>query len=213
MILESVYLEYLDALLEGDKVTCNRIIDELLQQGISIREIYIDLFQKTMYRIGKLWEENRISIADEHMASQITENLINRIPVRANEGKSYSALVSCIDKEFHQIGAKMVAHTFELNGWKTYFLGTNTPTKEIVKFVTEKNPDVVALSFGFYMNFLRFFEVINQIRKSSPEVVIFVGGQGINEELREQIARDYTGIHYFPTIKEVDDALAKYPNI
>ena len=65
-------------------------------------------------------------------------------------------MISCIDKEFHEIGARMAADVFELNGWNTYFLGASMPTREIVKFIEVKKPDVVGFVIQFLLEYTTF---------------------------------------------------------
>jgi methanogenic corrinoid protein MtbC1 len=47
---------------------------------------------------------------------------------------------------------KLVADIFELNDWRGYFLGANTPRPGLLDLVREKHPDVVTLSLTVYFN-------------------------------------------------------------
>jgi predicted NBD/HSP70 family sugar kinase len=64
----------------------------------------------------------------------------------------------------------------------------------------------VGLSFNFYMNLLRLFEVIDHIKKSYPDQKIVVGGQGVSRE-KENLFSRYPDIKHFSTVKELDDYL------
>ncbi|MDP3444121.1 MAG: B12-binding domain-containing protein, partial [Ignavibacteria bacterium] len=70
MISEVIYLHYLNALLEGNKKECMQIVVNLIDHKISLKEIYVQLFQRSMYRIGTMWEKERCGIADEHIATK-----------------------------------------------------------------------------------------------------------------------------------------------
>lgn len=205
MIKEVQFLDYTNSLLQGDKERCAQIVEDLLSQKVDIKDIYVDLFQRSMYHVGKMWEQGRMSIADEHLGTEITKCLMNKyasktVPtVKINK----TVLVSCVDKEYHELGARMAADVFELNGWRTYFLGACTPTREILKFIEVKKPDVIGLSFNFYMNLLRLYEVIDHILKEFPNQQIIIGGQGLTSE-KENILSKYHGIQIFSTIKELD---------
>ena len=209
MIREVVYLDFLDALLQGDKSRCGLIVQNVLSQGADIRDIYINIFQKSMYRIGKLWEQNNLSIAQEHMATQIIDCLVStafmNLPHRTR--CSHKAVITCIDKEFHQIGAKMVSNIFELNGWCSYFMGSNTPGREVLEVIAERKPDIVGISFSFYMNYLRFLESLDNIRSNFPDQAIIVGGQGLTLELTTLLNKDYPQVTYFKSINELDEYL------
>ena len=208
MISEVYFLDYTNGLLQGDKEKCISIVEKLITEKTDIKDIYVDLLQRSLYHVGKMWEQGQLSIADEHMGTEITKCLMNKYAdkITANKKVGKTALITCVDKEFHEIGARMAADVFELNGWNTYFLGASTPTSEIVKFIEIKKPDVVGLSFNFYMNLLRLFEVIDHIRKNYPDQKIIIGGQGINPE-KENLLSKYPDIRHFSTVKELDDYL------
>ncbi|NWF89775.1 MAG: cobalamin B12-binding domain-containing protein [Ignavibacteriaceae bacterium] len=208
MIKEVQFLEYTNGLLDGDKDKCIEVVEYLLSQNVDIKDIYVDLFQRSMYHVGKMWEQGRLSIADEHLGTEITKSLMNRYAPKIASTKKINktALVSCVDKEFHEIGARMAADVFELNGWHTYFLGACTPTREILKFIDIKRPDVVGLSFNFYLNIHRLYEVIDHIRKDYPNQQIIVGGQALVRE-KEKLLDEYKYLKLFSTVKELDSYL------
>lgn len=205
MIKEVQFLDYTNGLLQGDKEKCVQIVEDLLSKKVDIKDIYVDLFQRSMYHVGKMWEQGRLSIADEHLGTEITKSLMNKYVPKAvpHVKTNKTVLVSCVDKEYHELGARMAADVFELNGWHTYFLGACTPTREILKFIEVKKPDVVGLSFNFYMNLLRLYEVIDHIQKNFPKQQIIIGGQGLTPE-KENILSKYPSIKIFSTIKELD---------
>lgn len=208
MISEVYFLDYTNGLLQGDKEKCISIVEKLITEKTDIKDIYVALLQRSLYHVGKMWEQGQLSIADEHMGTEITKCLMNKYAdkITANKKVGKTALITCVDKEFHEIGARMAADVFELNGWNTYFLGASTPTREIVKFIEIKKPDVVGLSFSFYMNLLRLLEVIDHIRKNYPDQKIIIGGQGINPK-KENLLSKYPDIRHFSTVKELDDYL------
>jgi len=208
MINEVYFLDYTNGLLQGDKEKCTQIVEDLISQKVEIKDIYVELFQRSMYHVGKMWEQGQLSISEEHIGTEITKSLLSKYASKfaADKKVNKTALISCIDKEFHEIGARMAADVFELNGWSTYFLGASMPTREIVKFIEIKKPDVVGLSFNFYMNVLRLFEVIDNIKKHYPTQQIIVGGQGVNRE-EENLLSKYPDIKHFSTVKELDDYL------
>lgn len=184
MISEANYLHYLSALLDGDKAECTRIVNTLLENNTDIKEIYTKLFQRSMYRIGHLWESNRSSIAEEHIATKITESLLNLVYPRIMEtprnGKKI--VITCVDKEFHEIGPRIVSDFFELNGWESIFLGANTPANEVLNIIKDKQPDLVGISNSFYINVLRLVKMIELIIGEFPDQEIIVGGQALADD-------------------------------
>ncbi|MBV5326804.1 MAG: cobalamin-dependent protein, partial [Chlorobium sp.] len=113
-----------------------------------------ELFQKSMYRVGELWEINEISVAREHLATTITESMLSITYPHLFTGlqSAKKAIISCTANEYHQLGGKMVADIFELHGWDTHFLGVNTPINELLACIDEIKPDLIGLSLAVYFN-------------------------------------------------------------
>lgn len=211
MISEAVYLHYLNALLDGDKKQCTQIVQTLIQNEIGIKEIFMDLFQRSMYRIGLLWEKERCSIADEHIATKITDGLIELVSNSFTTEKKIGklALITCIDKEFHDLGARMVAGYFEASAWNTIFAGSNTPEQDIIHLIKEKQPDIVGISISFYININRLIKLVQVIKENFPAQEIIVGGQALSEG-HTNILSSYEKVNYITCINGLDKYITEY---
>lgn len=177
-IENELYQSYLTSLLLGDKETCFNIVTTLLEEKIAIRELYTDLFQKSMYSVGELWEKNEISVAREHLATTITESMLSVTYPHLFTGvqSAKKAIISCTANEYHQLGGKMVADIFELHGWDAHFLGANTPVKELLKFIDEIQPDLIGLSLAVYFNVSALKLTLEAIHAHFQNLDILVGG-------------------------------------
>lgn len=202
---EKAYQNYLAALLAGDRHHCRAIFESWLESGTELRRVYQDLIQRSLYEVGAMWEQGRASVATEHLATAITESLLSLVYSQLfnhpQVGKS--AVVSCTANEYHQVGAKIVADLFELNGWRGYFLGTNTPTNELLVFINNKAPDVVALSTTVYFNLENLLKTTNAIRAMFPLVPILVGGQAFRCGGRDRAER-IPGVRCMTSLDELD---------
>ncbi|MGD8781891.1 MAG: cobalamin-dependent protein [Ignavibacteria bacterium] len=207
MISEAKYLHYLDSLLEGNKTGCIKIVNGLLEEDTPVIDIYNDIFQRSMYRVGRLWEKNRCTVAEEHSATQITKLCLDLVYTKISKTpkKSKTVLITCVDKEFHEIGPRMISDYFELNGWNSMFLGTNMPGKDVIEIINDKKPDVVGISNNFYMNFLRTLKLVDNIKENNPGQKIIIGGQAL-EKADINTLKKYNNVD---VIKDLDD-LQKY---
>lgn len=178
-ISNSTYEAYFQKLIKGDKIGCVQIVDELINKNTSVEVIYTELFQHALYKVGEYWEMNKISVATEHMATAITENLMMRLQpmLFSTERIGKKTVIACVANEHHQVGAKMIADIFELNGWDGYFIGANTPFVELIRFMDSQRPDLLGLSLSIYANMPKLVLSIEQIQKSFPHLPILVGGQ------------------------------------
>jgi len=212
MIDENLYKDYLDFLLKGQRMACSQIVQQLLDRDIDITSLYTDLFQDSLYEVGRLWEYNKISVAREHLATAITEGMLNLIYPRlfeaSSNNKNKNAVISCSANEYHQIGGKMAADIFELNGWDAHFLGANTPIYHLLEHVQETKPDLVGLSVSVYFNMPLFKTQLEAVRSDFSQVDIFVGGQAFNWGGINML-KDYAATHYIPSLGILETEISK----
>src|SRR5581483_5665863 len=70
--LGDIAATYVLALLRGDAGTAERAIRDAMATTLSTAEIDEEIITPAMWMVGRLWEEGQISVADEHLAAEIT---------------------------------------------------------------------------------------------------------------------------------------------
>ncbi len=205
---EDVYRQYLADLLAGRRTPCADTVRALLDEGVGIRDIYVSLFQRSLYDVGRLWETGRISVATEHLATAITEALMPLVypAMFAAERAGRSGVISCVADEQHQIGAKMVADVLELHGWDGYFLGANTPLADLLDLIEQKQPDLVGLSLSVYFNMPKLTAAIAAVRDRFPDTPVLVGGQAFAWGSVDDLG-DFGHIEHIPSLADLEARL------
>lgn len=203
---DETYARYLDALLAGDRQQCRGYFEAWLAADIDLRVLYQDLVQRSLYEVGSRWERGLVSVATEHLATAITESLLNLVYPRlfSQPRLGKAAVVTSTMNEYHQLGGKMVADIFELNGWRGYFLGANTPPRDLIDLVRDKNADVVALSLTVSFNLEMLLQTAAAIRAELPAVPILVGGQAFRLGGRER-AEEIADVRCLATLNELEE--------
>lgn len=187
--------KYLNYLLEGKEKEADKLISESLNKGMKIDELYSDIFKPVQYEIGRKWQLNQISVADEHLATNITLSILNKISYLFNDipEENKSILTASVGNEYHIIGIRFVNDMFRLKGWKTYFLGSGAPNNEILSAVQKYEPDFVALSatMDIYLYILK--NLIINIKDIKKDTKVIVGGNVFNHDssLLEYVEADY----------------------
>lgn len=190
---------YLAAVLAGDRRTAFGVVDQALADGFHLRQLYLDVFQPVLREVGRLWEANRISVADEHLATAITEAAMARLYellFAAGGGAGRLLIAACADSERHEVGLRMLCDVLELEGWDTVFLGATVPIPELVEMVRTRRPDVVALSAAITPHLARVQAAVEALRgalgESAP--LIAVGGRAFNDDpaLAARLGADFT---------------------
>ena len=208
MAAESTYQEYVTALVQGDRRLCQEIVREHLRQGTSVKSLYIDFIQASLYEVGARWERNEISVATEHLSSSITEILLNQIFAALVPAASVgrSVVVAGLSPELHQIGSRIVADMFELKGWDSHFVGRNIKKQQLLDVLAERKPDFVALSMTIDFNTGSLENVINAVRRAHPALEIIIGGQALRG-VGASFASNHARLTYMSSLDELDGLL------
>ncbi len=211
LVTDEINENYLNALIAGDRIHCTEIVRDLIKKEIQIPDLYLNLFQRSLYRTGELWEQNRVSVSVEHLATAITERLMALVEPKIFAGgfRRHSVIVACVADEYHQIGARMVADLFELNGWRGYFLGASTPVQDLLIMIEEKKPDLIALSLSIYFNLSSLLETLDRITEQYPNLPILVGGQAFRWGGTGALAH-YPTVIYIPSIEVLESVMEQY---
>lgn len=178
--------QYLTALLNGDRRTASSLILKAVEQGASIKDLYLYVFRVSQYEIGRLWQMNKISVAQEHFCTAATQMIMSQLYSHlfvARRGHG-TIIGTSISGELHEIGIRMVMDFFELEGWDTFYLGANTPIPSILRTLRERNADVLAVSATMTFHLSRVAQVIKAVQAAEDlqHVKILVGGLPFNVE-------------------------------
>lgn len=183
---------YLRAQLAGDRREALRLIEDALASGTSVRDLHLRVVEPAQREIGRLWQENEISVAGEHLATSISQLVLARLyphlPRSAGNGRR--AVVACIEGEHHELGARMGADFLEMEGFDVRFLGADVPRESLVALVEQVRPDVVGLSIAMTFNVPALEATVEAIRAAvDPAPTILVGGSVIEgaPELAERL--------------------------
>ncbi len=193
--LDRLARRFLGALMTGDRRSATKMILEAVESGTSVRDLYLHVFQRTQREIGRLWQSNRISVAQEHFCTAATQTIMSQLYpyIFSGERKDRRLVVCCVGNELHEIGARMVADFMEMEGWDTYFLGANTPTESVLHAVEERRADVLAVSATMTFHVDQAAELIATLRQSRlAKTPVLVGGYpfNISAELWRKIGAD-----------------------
>jgi len=180
--------DFLNELLKGNRASCSAIASDYLKNNPSIKDLYEEVFKVALHEVGLLWENNKITVATEHIATAIVEGIMNEHFEQIISDKRFNkkVVLACVENELHQVGIKMVADMFEMKGWESYFLGAGIPTNELIKFIHETKPDLLAISLSIYFNFTALIAMVKTINREFPELQIIIGGQAFSHITSEE---------------------------
>jgi len=178
--------QYLEALRRGQRQLASKLVLDAVAADVPVKEIYLHVFQPAQYEIGRLWQTNRISVAQEHYCTAATQLIMSQLypHIFATAKNGRTLVATCVAGDLHEIGVRMVADFFEMEGWNTFYLGANTPHASVIAMIVEKQADVLAVSatISFHVDAVR--DLIRAVRAdpSCGQVKILAGGYPFNRE-------------------------------
>lgn len=172
------------ALLAGDHRAARDIVMACLERWHRLVDVEMHVIQPALYAIGAGWQANRVSVAQEHMATAIAQSVMTEALVRAvpREATGQRVLLACVEGNQHALGLRMVADAFQLDGWEVRFLGANVPTASLVEQVVEWKPHLVGLSLSFEQHLAATRDVIHALaaRLGDARPAVLIGGLAVN---------------------------------
>ncbi len=78
-VLGKVARDYVTFLLNGDRNSASRLILSEAEKGTPVKDLYMEVFQKSQYEVGRLWLSNQISVAKEHFCSAATQLIMSQL--------------------------------------------------------------------------------------------------------------------------------------
>jgi methanogenic corrinoid protein MtbC1 len=170
---------FLDALLKGNRKKGSEIAKKYVSSHDDIKLFYENIVKPSLYKIGEMWEYNIITVAAEHLATAVSESIMNELyeHVISIERTPYKIVLGSIEEEQHQVGIKMIADVFEMHGWDAFFLGANTPIADFIEYIEEIQPNVIGLSLSIYSHIPIFEKMVKQVHEKFPDIPIIAGGQ------------------------------------
>ena len=171
---------FLQAILGPNRKAATDLALGALHAGRSIQDVYLHIFQESLYEVGQLWESNKITVAQEHMATAITQSVMALVYERIGSpgGQRGKMVITGVEGELHQIGANMVADVLEADGWDVIFLGTNTPDAGVLTAVDTYRAAVIGISVTILSNIPQVLRLVKSIkdRWGTRAPRIFLGG-------------------------------------
>jgi methanogenic corrinoid protein MtbC1 len=175
---------YLRTQLGGDRRAALQFIEDALRHGASPEDVRC-----------RLWQEDQISIAQEHMATAISQlalaHLFQHAQFRDRVGRKI--LVACVPGEHHEFPARLLADTLDIAGYDLRFLGADVPLDSLLRAIDSEHPDALALSVTMVFNLPSARDTVRVVRsRSKQQVPIAIGGGafGTTPELAEGIGAD-----------------------
>ena len=161
--------EFFIALTKGNKNKASNIFEQFITTN-ELGQFYRKIFIPSMTKIGDLWEEKKLGVAEEHIASNVAQNLIKNISeINKIDGKKGKILLTTPPGESHSIGCSVLESFLQNKGFTVFNLAPSTPAQHLVDFMKTAKPDSIVVSITLEENIKSGQRLITKIREKSKK--------------------------------------------
>lgn len=159
------------------------VINSLLIKGEPQHRIYDELILNVLNRIGDLWSNNKLSIADEHTMTETIRNVMYRIhsEISKNNVKIPKKVICMtLTNDEHEIPLVMIQSILDEINIPSTNLGPNIPVPEIESKIQAVNPTHLIISSNYVLDTDTFNSEISQLIQfcHKKDIEILIGGSG-----------------------------------
>ena len=167
----------------GETPLAKSVIERAMNRGATPPEIYLDVLAPKQTKIGELWHQGTINVAQEHLATTITMHMmdIQRQAITPRTPLGRRAVVTPVEGDPHFVGARMIADLLMMDGWDVDFFWSSAPPKDLAEYVQQRHVDLLALSSTMPEYLPNARATANALQKlDPPRPKILLGGSALN---------------------------------
>lgn len=176
--------QYFASLLRADRQAAGRLVLDGVERGTAIRDVYLHVFEPSQQEIGRLWQMNRVTVAQEHYCTAATQQVMAQLYPRLfeRERNGRRLVAACVASDLHEIGARMVADFFEMDGWDSFYTGAGTPHDAVIAALVAQRAELLAVSATIASHVHDAARLVAAVRADArcAAVKILVGGHAFN---------------------------------
>jgi len=142
--------------------------------------VFERVFVPVMRRVGELWHAGSLSIAQEHIASQVIGDVVRGMMRLTNpDPASHTVLLACFTHEDHDLPLHGVALRLASWGFGHVSLGARTPPVGVADAVASLRPSAVGLSLTSPTDVAASRALVAEYAAACGDTPWFVGGSGV----------------------------------
>ena len=187
-IIEDQANEFVTLITRDGPQKTEPFIAELLNIGVSVDTIVLDLIPRIARKLGDQWVSDSLSFTEVTIATGRLQKLIYSLDhlfqeTRTHAPTAHSIFVSASPGSHHTLGPLILSNYFTWAGWNVH--SESTPTQEGIQArVANQKLTAIAISVADYDQLDQLPKLIQSIRNKSlnPAIIVLTGGSLYNSD-------------------------------
>ncbi len=193
-----------DLLQQGDRRAALQHTISLMDGGMPLSELVLDVLAPAQAEIGRRWATGRLGVTDEALATEVADTLLTIAAARTTPGDAQGRLILCLaEREHHNLPARMIAELLRAEGFKVTFLGAPQATGGLPPFFGKLDADALLVSCSLAMNLPGVVPLARSAHEMGLPVIVGGGAFAGRASRAEAVGADA----FAPTVPAVRDLL------
>lgn len=181
--IEAALQRSLDSL---DEPAAQAALDRLLL-AFGLRQALGEVILPFLERLGVRWADGRVSVAQEHFASNVIGGRLRGLSRGWGHGVGPLALLACPPGELHELGPLAFGLALRERGWRIAYLGADTPLADIGDTLDRLDPSIVVLAT---VTPQRFLDSADGVLALAKRVRVGLAGAGASPALAGRLGAE-----------------------
>tara|TARA_Y100000996_G_scaffold413782_1_gene402842 strand:- start:1336 stop:2199 length:864 start_codon:yes stop_codon:yes gene_type:complete len=179
------------------------LMNSLLIKGYQYDYLFDQIIIPILEKIGKQWSIGKLSITQEHMASEVIKKFIINIDESMNpNSRKHEVYCLTLVNDKHDLPIYMAENILnQSNTIKTYNLGPNLPVDDLISELNSRDPKLIFVSIVYIENKDIANEEINKLLAyfTDSDCKILLSGRGV--DLLDITYNNYTRIKSYSNLQ------------
>lgn len=176
------YESYIESFIAAAEQMDSRALESIMVKAeteLGINSLLENMLIPLLERIGEMWRQGELRIANEHMASHVIRTYLSGILGSHNTNPTApSIVVSTPVDQWHDLGSLITAVIASTEGWDVNYLGASLPAEEIAGAARFSGSKVVALSLIYPAGDPVVIQELKKLKRAlNKDVKIVVNGR------------------------------------
>lgn len=179
------------SLLAGREDEAADILISAHLRGEPPARIFDYMLCPAMRRVGELWFDGELNVAQEHLATRAAYNAIYKLresvapPVAGAEISGGKLAFCCaLEGDFHELPTHLAQMVLENEGWEAMNFGANTPLYSLTDEILYHSPEAVCISAAIMIDYERLARDYKEFRAriARLRIPVILGGRAFDDE-------------------------------
>lgn len=184
------------SLIAGREEESANILINAYLNNKPLEHIFDQMIAPAMARIGELWVEGEVTVAQEHLATRTILSVLHRLRslVPVNDSNDKIAMCCTIEGDMHEVSTYFVQMIFENQGFEVINFGANMPIYSLCEEITGHSAKIICISASIINDLERLsrdFADFNE-KLCLSDVKIILGGRAFdNPHIRKRFPANF----------------------